>query len=213
MRASHARRTGTFSFHPFQTVVCCVQIPKDDWFCPTCRPPLASPTAPAHFPADIPASLHPVVSTAPDPDILAELACVVCLSAAQEKKMLLCDSCPAAYHMFCLQPKLTKVPKGDWYCPACRPLPPANTATSSDVTVHASQSEHMCISAAPSSVSPAVQHDLADLHAAASAVRQRGPRSIALSLHFNAHMRFFVCLLNGFRRLRKPSLLPRFHRF
>jgi len=34
--------------------------------------------------------------------------------------MLLCDTCDVAYHMYCLQPVLTKVPKGDWDCLACR---------------------------------------------------------------------------------------------
>lgn len=23
--------------------------------------------------------------------------------------------------MFCLKPKITEVPKGDWFCPRCRP--------------------------------------------------------------------------------------------
>lgn len=23
--------------------------------------------------------------------------------------------------MFCLKPKVTKVPEGDWYCPRCKP--------------------------------------------------------------------------------------------
>ncbi|XP_075223802.1 ATP-dependent chromatin assembly factor large subunit isoform X2 [Lycorma delicatula] len=35
-------------------------------------------------------------------------------------KMLLCDSCNRGYHMYCLKPKLTKVPEGDWFCPKCQ---------------------------------------------------------------------------------------------
>jgi hypothetical protein len=33
--------------------------------------------------------------------------------------MLLCDFCERGYHMTCLDPPLTKVPKGDWACPSC----------------------------------------------------------------------------------------------
>lgn len=36
-------------------------------------------------------------------------------------EILLCDgkSCPAAYHMRCLEPPLTHIPEGAWYCPGC----------------------------------------------------------------------------------------------
>jgi hypothetical protein len=102
--------------------LCAAQIPKDDWFCPECRPPVPPPLLPSHAqPAPtVPAASPPVEAVSPDPN-LAELACAVCLSTAQENKMLLCDGCPAAYHLFCLQPKLSKIPKDDWFCPACRP--------------------------------------------------------------------------------------------
>lgn len=33
--------------------------------------------------------------------------------------MLLCDSCDASYHIFCLLPPLTSIPPGDWRCPKC----------------------------------------------------------------------------------------------
>ena len=31
--------------------------------------------------------------------------------------MLICDDCEKAFHIYCLKPKLKKIPKGDWYCP------------------------------------------------------------------------------------------------
>lgn len=34
-------------------------------------------------------------------------------------ELLCCDSCPAAYHTFCLSPPITDVPDGDWKCPRC----------------------------------------------------------------------------------------------
>ena len=33
--------------------------------------------------------------------------------------MLLCGGCDAGYHMTCLDPELTVVPEGDWFCHAC----------------------------------------------------------------------------------------------
>jgi hypothetical protein len=33
---------------------------------------------------------------------------------------LLCDGCNDEYHMFCLDPPLSTVPKGKWFCPKCK---------------------------------------------------------------------------------------------
>ena len=33
--------------------------------------------------------------------------------------MLLCDSCDAPYHTYCLNPPLDEVPEGNWICPEC----------------------------------------------------------------------------------------------
>ncbi|CAB0014126.1 unnamed protein product [Nesidiocoris tenuis] len=38
-------------------------------------------------------------------------------------ELLCCDSCPSAYHTFCLNPPLTDVPDGDWKCPRCSAKP------------------------------------------------------------------------------------------
>ncbi|XP_025415393.1 chromodomain-helicase-DNA-binding protein Mi-2 homolog isoform X3 [Sipha flava] len=42
--------------------------------------------------------------------------CRVCKDGGE---LLCCDSCPAAYHTFCLSPPITDVPDGDWKCPRC----------------------------------------------------------------------------------------------
>ena len=34
--------------------------------------------------------------------------------------MICCDFCPASYHMVCLSPPLTSLPKGDWKCQVCK---------------------------------------------------------------------------------------------
>ena len=51
--------------------------------------------------------------------------CQVChkTKVTPKHKMLLCDKCNEGWHMKCLTPVLTKIPKGDWFCPRCVPLP------------------------------------------------------------------------------------------
>ncbi|KAK3278909.1 hypothetical protein CYMTET_13185 [Cymbomonas tetramitiformis] len=46
--------------------------------------------------------------------------CQVCQKANRPASILLCDDCNQGYHLSCLQPKLTRVPKEEfWYCPKC----------------------------------------------------------------------------------------------
>ena len=49
----------------------------------------------------------------------ADFACEVCNSPEMADTMLLCDGCNTGWHMQCLEPLLTSVPKGDWLCPTC----------------------------------------------------------------------------------------------
>ena len=35
--------------------------------------------------------------------------------------MLLCDGCDRGHHLYCLKPKLKKIPSGDWFCHECKP--------------------------------------------------------------------------------------------
>uniref|UniRef100_A0A146KVC0 Chromodomain-helicase-DNA-binding protein Mi-2 n=2 Tax=Lygus hesperus TaxID=30085 RepID=A0A146KVC0_LYGHE len=46
--------------------------------------------------------------------------CRVCKDGGE---LLCCDSCPSAYHTFCLNPPLLDVPDGDWKCPRCSAKP------------------------------------------------------------------------------------------
>lgn len=48
--------------------------------------------------------------------------CRICKDGGE---LLCCDSCPSAFHTFCLNPPLTDIPDGDWKCPrcSCPPLP------------------------------------------------------------------------------------------
>jgi hypothetical protein len=47
------------------------------------------------------------------------LACRQCNFPDRAAQMVLCDTCPAAYHIGCLDPPLLAVPQGSWQCPAC----------------------------------------------------------------------------------------------
>ncbi|GAA6091162.1 chromodomain-helicase-DNA-binding protein 5 isoform X1 [Tachysurus ichikawai] len=42
--------------------------------------------------------------------------CEVC---QQGGEIILCDTCPRAYHLVCLEPELEKAPEGRWSCPHC----------------------------------------------------------------------------------------------
>uniref|UniRef100_A0A3B4UDV3 Chromodomain helicase DNA binding protein 4 n=1 Tax=Seriola dumerili TaxID=41447 RepID=A0A3B4UDV3_SERDU len=43
--------------------------------------------------------------------------CEVC---QQGGEIILCDTCPRAYHMVCLDPDMEKAPEGKWSCPHCQ---------------------------------------------------------------------------------------------
>uniref|UniRef100_A0A8C6RXX4 E3 ubiquitin-protein ligase UHRF n=1 Tax=Nannospalax galili TaxID=1026970 RepID=A0A8C6RXX4_NANGA len=48
-------------------------------------------------------------------------ACHVCGQREAPDKQLLCDECDLAFHLYCLEPKLSSVPtEPEWYCPGCR---------------------------------------------------------------------------------------------
>jgi chromodomain-helicase-DNA-binding protein 4 len=42
--------------------------------------------------------------------------CEVC---QQGGEIILCDTCPKAYHLVCLDPELEETPEGKWSCPTC----------------------------------------------------------------------------------------------
>lgn len=46
--------------------------------------------------------------------------CRVCKDGGE---LLCCDSCPSAYHTFCLNPPIKDIPDGEWHCPRCSAEP------------------------------------------------------------------------------------------
>ena len=50
-----------------------------------------------------------------------DVPCEVCgrRDFTSRDQMLLCDSCPRGYHMYCLPYPKRSIPQGDWHCPLC----------------------------------------------------------------------------------------------
>ncbi|XP_057601064.1 bromodomain adjacent to zinc finger domain protein 2B isoform X21 [Hippopotamus amphibius kiboko] len=45
--------------------------------------------------------------------------CQICRKGDNEELLLLCDGCDKGCHTYCHRPKITTIPDGDWFCPAC----------------------------------------------------------------------------------------------
>ncbi|SCU85614.1 LAFA_0D16710g1_1 [Lachancea sp. 'fantastica'] len=48
-----------------------------------------------------------------------EEGCIICRRTSHRTKTILCDSCDKPFHIFCLDPPLSDVPKGKWVCNNC----------------------------------------------------------------------------------------------
>jgi [histone H3]-lysine27 N-methyltransferase len=59
-----------------------------------------------------------------------DVRCEACGSGEAGAELMLCDGCDRGYHTFCLRPVLPRVPAGDWFCDACRSLPPPSSKSS-----------------------------------------------------------------------------------
>lgn len=65
--------------------------------------------------------------------------CKVCRKKGEDDKLILCDECNKAFHLFCLRPVLLNIPDGEWLCPACQP---ATLRRSSRGRNYAEESSH-----------------------------------------------------------------------
>uniref|UniRef100_A0A8C1D1B9 Bromodomain adjacent to zinc finger domain, 2Ba n=1 Tax=Cyprinus carpio carpio TaxID=630221 RepID=A0A8C1D1B9_CYPCA len=50
---------------------------------------------------------------------IMKVYCQMCRKGDNEDMLLLCDGCDKGCHTYCHKPKITNIPEGDWYCPAC----------------------------------------------------------------------------------------------
>ncbi|KAH7922065.1 hypothetical protein BV22DRAFT_1197718 [Leucogyrophana mollusca] len=54
-----------------------------------------------------------------DSKLTQEQSCEICQKKNRGEEMLLCDGCDCGFHMFCLDPPLATIPKGQWFCHTC----------------------------------------------------------------------------------------------
>ncbi|KAM6200664.1 bromodomain adjacent to zinc finger domain protein 2B isoform 7-T7 [Sarcoramphus papa] len=50
---------------------------------------------------------------------IMKVYCQICRKGDNEELLLLCDGCDKGCHTYCHRPKMTTIPDGDWFCPAC----------------------------------------------------------------------------------------------
>ncbi|XP_018597079.1 bromodomain adjacent to zinc finger domain protein 2B isoform X4 [Scleropages formosus] len=50
---------------------------------------------------------------------IMKVYCQFCRKGDNEELLLLCDGCDKGCHTYCHRPKITTIPEGDWFCPAC----------------------------------------------------------------------------------------------
>uniref|UniRef100_A0AAR2JDH0 Bromodomain adjacent to zinc finger domain, 2Ba n=1 Tax=Pygocentrus nattereri TaxID=42514 RepID=A0AAR2JDH0_PYGNA len=50
---------------------------------------------------------------------IMKVYCQICRKGDNEDLLLLCDGCDKGCHTYCHKPKISTIPEGDWYCPAC----------------------------------------------------------------------------------------------
>ncbi|XP_077598273.1 bromodomain adjacent to zinc finger domain protein 2A isoform X2 [Stigmatopora nigra] len=50
---------------------------------------------------------------------VTKVTCQICRKGDNDDSLLLCDGCDRGCHMYCLRPRITQVPEGDWFCPNC----------------------------------------------------------------------------------------------
>ncbi|XP_044282754.1 bromodomain adjacent to zinc finger domain protein 2B-like isoform X11 [Varanus komodoensis] len=50
---------------------------------------------------------------------IMKVYCQICRKGDNEELLLLCDGCDKGCHTYCHRPKISSIPDGDWFCPAC----------------------------------------------------------------------------------------------
>lgn len=81
--------------------------------------------------------------SSPEPPLLIE--CGTCKKSHDFQKLVLCDSCKLHYHLYCLDPPLTRMPKktrfGGWQCSDCTEKEEEEPQSSSEEEISRESSE------------------------------------------------------------------------
>uniref|UniRef100_A0A671T9B6 Bromodomain adjacent to zinc finger domain protein 2B-like n=1 Tax=Sinocyclocheilus anshuiensis TaxID=1608454 RepID=A0A671T9B6_9TELE len=72
---------------------------------------------------------------------IMKVYCQMCRKGDNEDLLLLCDGCDKGCHTYCHKPKITNIPEGDWYCPACISKVTASTSGGKKATEAAKKSK------------------------------------------------------------------------
>lgn len=68
--------------------------------------------------------------------------CEVCQAGGE---IMLCDTCPRAYHLVCLDPDMEEAPEGTWSCPHCEAEGvPDQTETEPETKAEKAENEELC---------------------------------------------------------------------
>eukprot|EP00116_Pleurobrachia_bachei_P005175 sb/3465437/ len=99
------------------------QVPVDAWLCPTCAPVIEAKLAEEEEVESSSGESEGGESDNEGDDERTVIEtgnddfCSVCEEAGE---LILCDKCPRAYHLFCHNPPLKRIPRGDWECSTCQ---------------------------------------------------------------------------------------------
>lgn len=52
--------------------------------------------------------------------IYENIFCEGCGKGDDESNMIICEKCLNAFHIYCLEEKLSEIPEEDWYCKKCK---------------------------------------------------------------------------------------------
>ena len=91
-------------------------------------------TTDEHFSNCVPCHLPIEDETLQMGKIPIDFHCQQCGFPDDEKLLVMCDHCNQGWHTYCMEPKLSSVPEGKWYCKGCAKHPEVLAATQAETS-------------------------------------------------------------------------------